>query len=115
MITLLLSAAIQTAIYMTGFWTVSTRGSAALSYAVVSLFSGLLVPPAFFPPLLRRIAAFLPFRGLYDTPALLYTGAVTYRGAVLGLLHQIVWVVVLIGFGVLLSRRGTRKLEVAGG
>jgi ABC-type uncharacterized transport system permease subunit len=44
---ILLSAAIHTFVYMTGFWTISTRGSATVSYSIIALFSGLLVPLAF--------------------------------------------------------------------
>ena len=115
LLTLFLSAAIETFITMTGFWTISTRGSIALSYAVIGLFSGLLVPLAFFPPTLKRIAAVLPFRGIYDTPALLYAGSLTAGQAQAGLLHQGVWLALTVAAGALLARLGTARLEVAGG
>ena len=113
--TLFLSAAMQTFVYMTGFWTISIRGSASLAYGVIALFSGLLVPLAFFPPALRQVADFLPFRGIYDTPALLYNGTLTVREGVSRLVHQGVWLVLLTALGALLARRGTRRLEIAGG
>ena len=114
-LTLFLSAAIQTFLYMAGFWTVSTRGSASLAYAVISLFSGLLVPLAFFPPVLRQIAEILPFSGIYDTPALLYSGAMEASKASLRLCHQVLWLAGLTSLGFIMARRGIRKLEVAGG
>jgi len=114
-LTLLLSAAIQTLIYMTSFWTISTRGSASLAYAVISLFSGLLVPLAFFPDALRAVADMLPFRGLYDTPARMYAGTLSMRQAMRGLGHQGIWLALLWAFGVFLARRGIARLEVAGG
>jgi ABC-2 type transport system permease protein len=115
LLTLLLSASIQTLIYMSGFWTVSTRGSASLAYSVVSLFSGLLVPLAFFPPALRALADLLPFRGIYDTPARLYSGGLTASQAWGGLGHQALWLAILWLLGNALARRGIAKLETAGG
>lgn len=114
-LTLFLSAAIQTFIYMTSFWTISTRGTATLAYAVISLFSGLLVPLAFFPPGLRKLALVLPFSGIYDTPALLYRGLLSLPDALLRLGHQSIWLLLLVAIGGFLARKGTRKLEVAGG
>lgn len=111
----LLSGAIHTFIYMTGFWTISTRGSATLSYAIIGLFSGLLVPLVFFPPVIGKVADILPFRGIYDTPAMLYNGALSSTQALAGLAHQAIWLAIIILLGVLLARRGTSRLEVAGG
>ena len=115
LLTMFLSAAIHTFIFMTSFWTISTRGSASLSYAVIGLFSGLLVPLAFFPPTFRAVANILPFRGIYDTPARLYNGTISSPEALAGLTHQCVWLVVIILIGSLLARWGTARLEVAGG
>ena len=115
LIALLLSGAIHTFIYMTGFWTISTRGSATVAYAIIALFSGLLVPIVFFPPAVRVFATILPFRGLYDIPARLYNGTFSVREAVFGLCHQILWLAIIVPAGVALARRGTARLEVAGG
>jgi ABC-2 type transport system permease protein len=114
-LTMILSAAIHTFVYMTGFWTISVRGSSTLVYAVTSLFSGLLVPIAFFPPALKRLAEFLPFRAIYDTPALLYNGSIDPARIGGALAHQVVWLAVIVMAGWVLARRGTARLEVAGG
>lgn len=111
----LLSAAIQASIYMTGFWTISTRGSATLSYAVIALFSGLLVPLAFFPPFIGGIARVLPFRGLYDTPAMLYNGTLRPSEAPGGIAHQLAWLAAIVLAGRVLARVGSKRLEIAGG
>jgi ABC-2 type transport system permease protein len=113
--TLALSAAIQTLIYMSAFWTISTRGSATLAYAVITLFCGLVVPLDFFPPGLRALAEALPFRGIYDTPAKLYAGLLGTREAWGALGHQALWIALLGAGGSFMARRGTARLEVAGG
>lgn len=114
-LTMFLSSAIHTFIYMTGFWTISTRGSSSIAYAVISLLSGLLVPLAFFPPTLLAIADILPFRGVYDTPARLYTGTISLSQGAFALVHQVVWLIIIVLAGAYLARRGTARLEVAGG
>lgn len=111
----LLSAAIHTFIYMTSFWTISTRGSATMSYAIIALFCGLLVPLAFFPPGFRTLARLLPFSAIYDTPAMLYNGTYSPPAALAGLAHQVVWLAIVILSGAALGRRGTARLEIAGG
>lgn len=115
LLAVVLSGAVHTLIYMTGFWTITTRGSATVSYAIISLFSGLLVPLAFFPPVIGRIARILPFRGMYDTPALIYNGSMSAAQAAGALGHQLLWIVLTVAFGVALSRAGTTRLEIAGG
>jgi ABC-2 type transport system permease protein len=115
LLALLLSAAMHSFIYMTGFWTISTRGSTSISYAVISLFSGLLVPLVFFPPVLRTVADILPFRGIYDTTAMIYNGSSSIAEALGGLAHQAAWFAGLVLLGLTLARRGTRRLEIAGG
>ena len=42
--------------------------------AVVNLFSGALVPLAFFPNWLRAFAAWAPFQGIIATPLAIYQG-----------------------------------------
>ncbi len=97
LLTMVLSAAIHTFVYMTGFWTISVRGSASLVYAITGLFSGLLVPLAFFPP------------------ALLYNGSIDPARVAGALGHQVIWLAVILMAGWTLARRGTARLEVAGG
>jgi ABC-2 type transport system permease protein len=115
LLAILLSAAMHTFIYMTGFWTISTRGSASMSYAIIGLFSGLLVPLVFFPPVFGAIADFLPFRGIYDTPAMLYNGSLSQGQALAGIAHQVLWLGAVIFLGAALARRGTARVEIAGG
>ncbi len=114
-LSVLLSAALHSVVILSSFWTISPRGSASLAYAVISLGSGLLVPLAFFPPALRGLVDIMPFRAVYDTPAMLYAGTLTLRQACLGLGHQVVWLAATVALGAWLARRGTARLEVAGG
>ena len=111
----LLSVAIQNFIYMGAFWMISIRGAATMSYAVIGLFSGLLVPLSFFPPVFGTVARLLPFSGIYDTPAMVYTGTFSPAEAAVGIVHQVVWLGLIVLAGATLARRGTARLEVAGG
>lgn len=111
----LLSVAIHNFIYMSAFWMISVRGAATMAYAIISLFSGLLVPLSFFPPTFGRFARLLPFSGIYDTPAMVYTGTISPAEAAGGIAHQVLWLGIIVVAGAALARRGTARLEVAGG
>ncbi len=58
---------------------------------------------------------FLPFRGLVDSPYRLYVGY-AQPAEVLGLLlQQLGWAAAIILGGILLMRRGLRRLSINGG
>ena len=72
-----MSAAITIAIFSSAFWTLDTTGISGLSYSIITLFSGMLVPIALWPEWLAHIAAWLPFGGLIDIPFSIYLGKIT--------------------------------------
>lgn len=112
---LLLSCAITVLLGITLLWTISGEGIVRIAPAAIMLGSGLVVPLPFFPPLVRRVAEWLPFRGIADAPYRLYTGDLP-TGALPGvLLHQAAWTVALVLVGRWVLARGVRRLVVQGG
>jgi len=112
---IILSASITTLLTITLLWTISGEGINVLAAALVTLFSGLMIPLPLFPDWVRPFVEILPFRGLMDTPYRLYVGYAR-PGDLLGLLaHQLVWAAILIAAGQLLLRRGLRRLTILGG
>jgi ABC-2 type transport system permease protein len=104
--------------YLSGlvcFWTQNFLGVGMARGAIVSLFSGALVPLALLPHWFQVTAALLPFAGITSTPALLYLGRVE-GAAAFGLLGvQALWVVGLWWCGRLAWRGASRQLTVHGG
>jgi len=112
---LLLSAAVQMVMNISFFWTISGEGVARLVPGIALVLSGALVPIPLFPDWARPLLNFLPFRGIIDTPFRIYIGHVAAREAPLLLLHQLVWILILVALGRLLIGAATRKLVVQGG
>ncbi len=110
-----MSAAITITIFSTAFWTLDTTGISGLSYAVITLFSGMLVPLALWPERLAAIGDWLPFAGLIDVPFSIYLGKISGTALWLALGKQFGWVLIFIGLGRLLLHRGFSRLVIQGG
>ena len=79
------------------------------------VFSGYLIPVELFPPALKVVAAWLPFRYQIGLPVELITSAHD-RGAAFVLLGwQWVWVTALLGGTILLWRKGLARFAAYGG
>jgi len=105
-------------IYSTGmlvFWTQNYAGIQAARVALVTLFSGALVPLAFFPGWLQAVANALPFAGMASTPALVFVGSLTGPRALAAIGVQAVWAVGLWWLARAFWVRASRQLTVHGG
>jgi ABC-2 type transport system permease protein len=112
---LLLGCAFSNLITISALWTLAGDGMQRILPALMMIFSGSIVPLAFFPDALQTVLRILPFSGLMDTPFRLYTGAVP-ADRIPGLLGlQLLWTCVLILVGIKLLEAGTKHLVVQGG
>lgn len=83
--------------------------------AVITFFSGLTIPLAFFPDWLQPFMTFQPFSGLMDTPYKLYLG-IYDAGMVYRLLgHQLLWTVTFVVMGQWMLKRASKRIVVQGG
>lgn len=112
---LLLSCAVSTLLTITLLWTVVGDGIANFAGIAMWLLTGLVVPLPFFPDWAQRILDFLPFRGLFDIPARLYSGNLPAESALPLFAQQLAWTAALVLFGHWLLARGARRLVVQGG
>jgi len=83
--------------------------------ALHQVFSGLSAPLVMFPPPLRHVAEWLPFRCEIETPARLWLGHADLADAPLMLAQQAAWGVGLLVVGELLFRAVMRRHQVQGG
>jgi ABC-2 type transport system permease protein len=105
-------------IYIAGllcFWTTSSLGIVWARMAITNLFSGALIPLAFFPQWLKELALILPFQGIVHTPASIYLEQVQYEEAFKMLGLQLFWVFALWIAGKLLWIWAVRKVTIHGG
>jgi len=83
--------------------------------ALHQVFSGLSAPLVMFPPPLRRVAAWLPFRHEIETPARLWLGQASLAEAPSLLLQQAAWGVGLVLAGELIFRAVMHRHQIQGG
>ena len=114
-ISVALSCSITTLVNVTMMWTISGNGAAVILPASVTILSGMIIPLPLLPDWLVPAIRALPFSGLVDTPFRIYSGNLSGLEALLSILHQVSWTVVLVLFGRYLVSRGTRRLVIQGG
>ncbi|MBD1855822.1 MULTISPECIES: ABC transporter permease [Leptolyngbya] len=112
---ILLSAALTMLLTVSMMWTLSGEGLNQMAPTLVTILSGMIVPLPLFPDWFKPILAILPFSGLLDKPFRLFTGNLPPEALLNVLLHQTVWIVVLIGLGRFLVSRGVNRLIIQGG
>ncbi|MDI1459692.1 ABC-2 family transporter protein [Catellatospora sp. KI3] len=100
---------------MTCFWTQNFMGVSWAKDALVTLFSGALIPLALLPGWLGGLASALPFASLTATPAALLLGQADGLAALRLLAVQAAWVLALWWAARLVWRRALRALTVHGG
>jgi ABC-2 type transport system permease protein len=100
---------------MTAFWTTNIEGIMVGRNAIQNIFSGALIPLAFFPDWLQSIAGVLPFPAMISTPALIYLGKFDGPTTVVMLGVQVVWAVGLLLLGRLAFRQAVKAVTIHGG
>ncbi len=97
------------------FWTKNALGLIWAQSAVVNIFSGAIIPLAFFPDGLRLVSSLLPFQGIINTPLAVYLGNIQGWGILSALALQAGWILSLW----LLIRKlwgpSLRALDIQGG
>jgi len=95
-----------------GFWVLDHRGIAGIGMVMVGVFSGHLLPLAWYPSGMRDFLNLLPFRAIIMLPVEIFLGQVSIAE---GLALQLFWVVVMIGASRSLLMIAERKVVVQGG
>jgi len=97
------------------FYTNYSWGLQTFQEALVSLFSGALIPIAFFPGWLKAIANFLPFQQMSYSPVSIYLGIVKGHQVYEVLAFQFMWIVILLVLSRLFYAFAIKKITVQGG
>jgi ABC-2 type transport system permease protein len=97
------------------FWTISSMGLFWAQTAILNLFSGMLIPIAFFPDWLRGVTGWLPFQGIIYTPVMIYLGKLDGIELLMAIGFQLGWVLILWVISRLFWKKAFRALEIQGG
>ena len=111
----LLMTAIVTLYHVITLKTLNEKGISNIFVAIADLLSGLVVPIPFFPKFLQIISNYLPFRYMSDLPFRIYAGNIGISDGLFGLIIQIIWIIILILIGYLITHKSLKRVIVQGG
>jgi len=114
-ISCLLVSALTVIVHIFTMFTINAKGIISIYSVISEVFSGATIPIPFFPEFLKKIAYLLPFRYICDLPFRLYSGDVIINEGIILLLEAITWIIILIVFGLLLTRLALKKAVIQGG
>lgn len=95
--------------------TLDEKGIVNIFMVISDILSGLVLPIPFFPDYLRNMTNWLPFRYVSDFPFRLYIGNISISECLIGLIIQIIWIVILVVVGRLITRIALKKVVIQGG
>lgn len=93
----------------------SIQGIIRSKYFLIQLFSGLLLPMAFFPAGFRAVVELLPLKDISFVPLQFYLGHFAWGNVPSIFISQLIWISVLLVAGRLMWQRAIAKLSIQGG
>ncbi len=111
----LINSQINILVGMVAFFIENSEGMMRMKRVAVDLFSGLIVPLAFFPGWAESILKLLPFQAITYIPASVFTGRIAGGEALVSLGIQALWFVLLIGPTIVVWRAARQRMFVQGG
>jgi ABC-2 type transport system permease protein len=112
---MLVAVAFGMFIYISTFYTMSPMGVRIIGGALADFMAGSIVPLPFFPDGFRRVAEVLPFAAMQNMPLRIYSGDIAGVDALVGLLFQLCWFVILFVVGKLWMGKTLKKVIIQGG
>ncbi|EUJ42534.1 ABC-2 family transporter protein [Listeria riparia] len=83
--------------------------------SVAFVLSGTIIPLGFFPEIFQKILILQPFKGIIDTPAMIFTQQYTNLQSLGFMLLQVAWIVIFYFVNELVFKIGIKKIEIQGG
>lgn len=96
-------------------YTIDERGFLGTYSVVCDLFMGGIVPLPFLPSFLKKISYILPFRYMSDLPFRVYSGSINISEGWTLIMCSTIWIIVLFGAGLLITKKATTKAVIQGG
>ena len=95
--------------------TLDEKGIVNIFMITSDILSGLVLPIPFFPLWLQNISNFLPFRYISDFPFRFYVGDIAMNEGLISILVQIIWIIILIFVGKLITNKALKRAVIQGG
>ena len=97
------------------FWTTEISGFVWVKDGIVALLGGTYLPLWIYPPLLRRVLEYLPFRGISYTPVAILVGAISRDQVPAAFGIQVLWLAALAAGSRGLYAAAVKRLAIQGG
>lgn len=95
--------------------TLDEKGIVNILMVSSDILSGLVLPIPFFPNFLQKISNILPYRYVSDFPFRLYVGNISLNDGLKGIIIQIIWIIILIALGKIITNKALKKAIIQGG
>lgn len=102
-------------VHLITIFTVDSRGILSIYSVISEVFSGATIPIPFFPQFLKVISYVLPFRYVCDVPFRLYSGSIEIYEGINLLIQSLIWIIVVLVIGHILSKVALKKAVIQGG
>ncbi len=110
-----LMASIVNVFYISIFYTMSSKGTNSIFYAVIEFFGGSFIPIALMPSFWQSLCYMLPISLACDLPFRIYSGNISVTDAIPYIIMQIIWIVLLTICGTIIMSRRLKKVVIQGG
>ena len=114
-ISCLLVSVLTVIVHIFTMFTIDSKGIISIYSVISEVFSGATIPIPFFPEFLKKIAYILPFRYICDLPFRIYSGDIILSEGIELLSQAIIWIIVLIILGLLITKLALKKAVIQGG
>lgn len=95
------------------FYTMSRNNSVFKILAV--FFAGGCIPIPFFPESFKKVVELLPFAAMQNIPLRIYSGNISGKDAINGVVLQVFWFTIMLVFGKLFMKNSLKRVILQGG
>lgn len=96
-------------------FTLDEKGTLITYNVIAEILTGSVIPIPFFPKWLKHLAEHLPFRFTGDFPFRIYSNSIPLEEGYILIIGSIIWIIITILIGYLISRVSLRKAVIQGG
>lgn len=111
----LVLAGILMIIQSLSFFTCQDKGISDIVFILADLLAGSIMPLPLLPDIIQQISIYLPFRLIGDLSFRVYSGNIDINQALLNIILQIIWIVILVILGQYIMKKALKKVCIQGG
>ena len=111
----LLVTALSLIVHIITMFTIDSRGITSAYSMIAEVFMGIVIPIPFFPLWMKKVSDILPFRFIGDFPYRAYSGNISILEGKTLIIGSLIWMIISIICGYLLSKYALKKAIILGG